>query len=293
MLRAAGHENLGRVIAQSLFDGQLLGNGAFELLNAGGSGVFGKSGPDSGFCGRFDGLRGIPVRLARGEINDIDALRHHRFRRGGDAEGRGGDDASCAGRQLHGLCLRSRWQRRVATSGWRKSVTGPSSRATSLMILEVRYEYSSLGIKNTVSMVSSSLRFNRAIWNSYSKSEIARNPRITACAPHCLTYCTSSPSNAATSTRARSLVTTRTISTRSVKSNSGCLLGLGAATATMTLSKSRRLRLMMSVWPWVMGSNVPGYTPIFMGSGAHPEATGRPTGWCPDSYIVGATADGS
>src|SRR5437660_1276182 len=156
MLRAAGHEDLGRVIAQSLFDGQLLGNGAFELLNAGGSGVFGKSGPDSGFCGRFDGLRGIPVRLARGEINDIDALRLHRFRRGGDAEGRGGDDASCAGRQLHGLCLRSRWQRRVA------------------------------------------------------------------------------------------------------------------ATATMTLSKSRRLRLMMSVWPWVMGSNVPGYTPIFMGSGPHP-----------------------
>src|SRR5439155_19568935 len=69
-------------------------------------------------------------------------------------------------------------------------------------------------MKKTDSTVWSSFRLMSAIWNSCSKSEIARSPRITARAPRCLTKCTRSPSKVSTSTRAKSLVASFTISTR-------------------------------------------------------------------------------
>ena len=46
--------------------------------------------------------------------------------------------------------------------------------------------YSSFGIRKIVSTVASSLRFISAIWNSNSKSETARKPRMTARAFCCI-----------------------------------------------------------------------------------------------------------
>src|SRR3989304_5697746 len=59
---------------------------------------------------------------------------------------------------------------------------------TTFIMLDVRYEYSSLGMRNTVSILSSSFLFINAIWNSYSKSETARNPLIIADAPFSFEY---------------------------------------------------------------------------------------------------------
>ncbi len=51
-----------------------------------------------------------------------------------------------------------------------------------------------------VSMSGARLRFMRAIWNSYSKSEMARKPRMTTPVPWARAKSTSRPSKARTST---------------------------------------------------------------------------------------------
>ena len=56
----------------------------------------------------------------------------------------------------------------------------PPRRAISFTIRELKYVYSSFGIKKIVSTLASSFRFISAIWNSNSKSETARKPRMTA-----------------------------------------------------------------------------------------------------------------
>ena len=48
-------------------------------------------------------------------------------------------------------------------------------------------EYSSFGMRNTVSIVLSSRRFIRAICISYSKSDTARRPRTIPIAFFCFT----------------------------------------------------------------------------------------------------------
>jgi hypothetical protein len=72
------------------------------------------------------------------------------------------------------------------------------SRAISFTIRELRYVYSSFGIRKIVSTVGSSFLFISAIWNSNSKSEIARRPRMTAVAFCSTAKSTSNPSSGAT-----------------------------------------------------------------------------------------------
>ena len=110
---------------------------------------------------------------------------------------------------------------------------------------------------NSVSMCSLSWRFISAIWNSYSKSDNARSPRITAW-PDCFsTYSTSNPSKRSTLTLGRSVVDCSISVLRSAGENSGCLLPL-RATATTTRSNKRAALWMTSKWPLVRGSKLPG-----------------------------------
>src|SRR5262249_34931579 len=67
------------------------------------------------------------------------------------------------GRQGH-----SRSASRRRTGSGTSPRTPPPSRATSLTRRLETYEYSSLAMRNTVSMLESRRRFIRAIWSSYS-----------------------------------------------------------------------------------------------------------------------------
>src|SRR2546423_8104311 len=87
-----------------------------------------------------------------------------------------------------------------ATRAGTNSVTSPPSRAISFTIRELRYVYSSFGIRKIVSTAASSFRFIRAIWNSNSKSEMARSPRMTAVAFFAIAKSTSNPRRGAIST---------------------------------------------------------------------------------------------
>src|SRR2546423_2728846 len=110
---------------------------------------------------------------------------------------------------------------------------------------------------NTVSSVGSRWRFINAIWNSYSKSDTARRPRMSALARRRRAYSTSSPSKVSTSMFGYSLKTSRMMATRSSAENSGFFSAF-TSTATMIRSKRCALRRMMSTWPFVSGSNEPG-----------------------------------
>src|SRR6266850_735739 len=110
---------------------------------------------------------------------------------------------------------------------------------------------------NTVSSVGSRWRFISAIWNSYSKSDTARRPRIRALARRRRAYSTSRPSKVSTSMFGYSLKTSRMMATRSSAENSGFFSAF-TSTATMIRSKRWALRRMMSTWPFVSGSNDPG-----------------------------------
>jgi hypothetical protein len=112
-------------------------------------------------------------------------------------------------------------------------------------------------MRKTVSASSRSFRFIRAIWNSYSKSDTARRPRMIARAPRRAVRSTRSPSNTTISIWRRCRVASRIIWTRSSSVNSAVFAGL-VTTATTSSSKSWRLRSMRSRWPFVSGSNEPG-----------------------------------
>src|SRR6266545_6702820 len=112
---------------------------------------------------------------------------------------------------------------------------------------------------NTVSTVWRSFRFMSAIWNSYSKSETARNPRTMQWACSRSTRSMVRPSNDVMRMRSMPAVHSSISSRRSLTVKSGAFEGL-ATTATMSSSKTRRLRSMRSRCPLCMGSNIPGYT---------------------------------
>src|SRR5712692_1912368 len=114
---------------------------------------------------------------------------------------------------------------------------------------------------NTVSTVSRSLRFMSAIWNSYSKSEIARRPRTMQSACSRWTRSMSRPSNDVIRIRPTPMLAVHSSisSRRSLTVKRGTFEGF-ATTATMSSSKIRRLRSMRSRCPLCIGSNVPGYT---------------------------------
>ena len=70
----------------------------------------------------------------------------------------------------------------------------PPSEATCLTRLEDRYICSALVVRNTVSTSALSLRLVSAIWNSYSKSDMARKPLTIALACRLRAYSASKPS---------------------------------------------------------------------------------------------------
>src|SRR6266516_1438718 len=118
----------------------------------------------------------------------------------------GEDDASLAlprplvdaVQKLHLLNLRFR---ACCTVGSTSCDTSPPKRATSRTRLELTKVRSKAGTRKTVSIFGARLRFINAIWNSYSKSDTARNPRMITDAPTFFANSASSPSNACTSTR--------------------------------------------------------------------------------------------
>ena len=134
-----------------------------QLFDPGGRSVFREPGPDRGLRLSFCGLRRVEVGLPGGEIDHVDAAGGHGLGRGRDGQSRGGDDAPGTRGQLHHFTPRKRSVSRVATTGCTKSETDPPSPATSLMMLDVKYAYSSLGMRKTVSTLSSSFRLTMAI----------------------------------------------------------------------------------------------------------------------------------
>src|SRR6266540_3872762 len=118
------------------------------------------------------------------------------------------------------------------TVGSTSGDTSPPKRATSRTRLELTKVRSKAGTRNTVSILGARLRFISAIWNSYSKSDTARSPRIITDAPTFLANSASNPSNDCTSSRLSG--TACLISaTRSSRGKSGCF---ATFTATATIS---------------------------------------------------------
>src|SRR5205085_204277 len=110
-----------------------------------------------------------------------------------------------------------------------------------------------------LSMSGAILRFSWFISNSYSKSEIARRPLTIAVAPCSRAKSTRSVSKAFTCTLPKSWTSASMNSTRSAAGNTGVCLRTGwFTTPTTTLSNTSAARLMMSTWPSVTGSYVPG-----------------------------------
>jgi hypothetical protein len=111
-------------------------------------------------------------------------------------------------------------------------------------------------------MLSSIARFMPTIWNSYSKSETARSPRMITCAPTSAAHWISRFSNgqATISTPASRPIGAHSasiIATRSSSVKSGPLSRLMAMPIT-SRSMRAQARRMMSVCPKVTGSKVPG-----------------------------------
>src|SRR3954451_6672405 len=103
------------------------------------------------------------------------------------------------------------------------------------------------------------LRLSWFISNSYSKSEIARNPLTMALAPCSRAKSTSSVSKGFTCTLPSSEVAASMKPTLSEASKSVCCLRTGwLTTPTTTLSNTFDARPMMSMWPNVTGSYDPG-----------------------------------
>src|SRR5206468_2251752 len=130
------------------------------------------------------------------------------------------------------------------TPGSTSGDTSPPKRATSRTKLELTKVRSNAGTRNTVSIFGARFRFINAIWNSYSKSDTARSPRIITEAPTFLANSASNPSNDCTSTRL-SGTAWRISATRSSSEKSGCFATL-TATATMSVSTNSSDRWMRS-----------------------------------------------
>jgi hypothetical protein len=112
-------------------------------------------------------------------------------------------------------------------------------------------------------MVSSSghrCRFISAIWNSYSKSDTARSPRMIMRASCVRAKRTSRPVKSATTTRGSSANTLRIRSSRS-RIVEDPALALRAAVRDRhdhAVAEVQRAPRTMSSWPRVMGSKDPG-----------------------------------
>ena len=94
-----------------------------------------------------------------------------------------------------------------------------------------------------------SSRFISAIWNSYSKSLTARNPRMMSRAPTSPAKSTSRPVNARTSIRGSLPTAARMSSTRTSMSNSSFLAELFATPTTRRSTNARLRRIQIFVTP--------------------------------------------
>src|SRR5215213_9911774 len=114
-----------------------------------------------------------------------------------------------------------------------------------------------------LSMSGAIFRLSWFISNSYSKSEIARNPLTIALAPCSRAKSTSRVSKAFTCTCGYSVSCSSMNDTRSAALNRVCCFRTGRfTTPTTTLSNTLAARPMMSRWPKVTGSYEPGQTAV-------------------------------
>ena len=133
----------------------------------------------------------------------------------------------------------------------------PPCFAISLTKLELRNEYSWLGIINKVSIASSRFRFINPIWSSYSKSLTALRPLMITVALFACAKSVNKLSKGRISTCLRPSSPCWMSSTRCSIENNGFFLGF-RATETIYLSKIFKALRMISICPLVTGSNVPG-----------------------------------
>src|SRR4029079_422360 len=147
---------------------------------------------------------------------------------------------------------------RLATGSGTRSRTSPPSESTSLTPLEERKLYCGLDIKYMVSTSGARFRFRWCIWNSHSKSEIARRPLTIVLAPHARANSTTSSAKTSTSMLSWPTSASRRNWTRSSTENIAFLCCGSRTTPTTTRSKIPAARVMMSRWPFVTGSEVPG-----------------------------------
>src|SRR3972149_3916304 len=136
----------------------------------------------------------------------------------------------------------------------------PSTEISRTRVAEMNRNFSA-GVRKIDSTSGYRLRFMPASWNSYSKSDTTRRPRITTLALCWRAKFMSSPENPITVTLLYSLSTLFAIATRSSSVKNGCLPRL-SATATISSSNMPAARRTRSWWPSVIGSKVPGYTAL-------------------------------
>src|SRR6266446_1428783 len=103
----------------------------------------------------------------------------------------------------------------------------------------------------------------RAIWNSYSKSDMNRRPRTRTGIFRSFAKSTSSPAKGSTTIRSSFDVASRIMATRSSWLNT-TPFSTRSATATVRWSNMRSARCIRSRCPFVTGSNVPANTARFM-----------------------------
>src|SRR5215216_1148495 len=114
-----------------------------------------------------------------------------------------------------------------------------------------------------LSMSGAIFRLSWFISNSYSKSEIARNPLTIALAPCSRAKSTRRVSKGFTCTFPSFSVSARMNAARSWALKRGSFLRTGwSTTPTTTLSNTAEVRPMMSRWPFVTGSYEPGQTAV-------------------------------
>src|ERR1019366_9404813 len=77
MLTAARDDDLGGLVGEAVLAFVFVGDGRAQLGDAGGGGVFGEAGGQGLGGGVFDVLRGVEVRLAGTEADDVQTVRLH------------------------------------------------------------------------------------------------------------------------------------------------------------------------------------------------------------------------
>src|SRR5829696_8395059 len=145
--------------------------------------------------------------------------------------------------------------KRAATRSGTRPLISPPNIASSFTPLELRKLNCGAAIMYMLSMSGAIFRFSWFISNSYSKSEIARNPLTIAFAPCSRAKSTRRVSKGFTCTLPYSASADSINATRSSALNT--VLPLRTAwftTPTMTLSNTFATRVMMSMWPNVTGS---------------------------------------